>query len=56
MNRMTLKNVPASASGAAGYVYDAENRLVSRSGGVTLNYDPSGRLCRRQRQRRDQCL
>ena len=27
------------------YVYDAENRLVSRSGGVTLAYDPNGRLC-----------
>jgi uncharacterized protein RhaS with RHS repeats len=26
------------------YVYDAENRLVSRSGGVGLAYDPLGRL------------
>jgi putative endopeptidase len=26
------------------YVYDAENRLVSRSGGVSLAYDPNGRL------------
>jgi RHS repeat-associated protein len=26
------------------YVYDAENRLVSRSGGVSLAYDPMGRL------------
>jgi RHS repeat-associated protein len=30
--------------GISSYVYDAENRLVSRSGGVALAYDPNGRL------------
>ena len=27
-----------------GYTYDIENRLVARTGGVTLRYDPLGRL------------
>jgi YD repeat-containing protein len=29
---------------SATYTYDVENRLVGRSGGVTLRYDPLGRL------------
>jgi YD repeat-containing protein len=33
-----------TSDGVNTYVYDAENRLVSRSGGVTLAYDPNGRL------------
>ncbi|HEY0313556.1 MAG TPA: RHS repeat-associated core domain-containing protein [Allosphingosinicella sp.] len=33
-----------TSDGTNSYVYDAENRLVSRSGGVTLAYDPNGRL------------
>jgi RHS repeat-associated protein len=33
-----------TSDGTSSYVYDAENRLVSRSGGVTLSYDPNGRL------------
>ncbi|MDQ8757254.1 RHS repeat-associated core domain-containing protein [Sphingosinicella sp. LHD-64] len=33
-----------SAIGSAGYGYDGENRLVSAPGGVTLAYDPLGRL------------
>jgi RHS repeat-associated protein len=33
-----------TSDGTNSYVYDAENRLVSRSGGVTLSYDPNGRL------------
>ncbi|MDQ8757257.1 hypothetical protein RCO27_13580 [Sphingosinicella sp. LHD-64] len=33
-----------SAIGSAGYGYDGENRLVSAPGGVTLVYDPLGRL------------
>jgi RHS repeat-associated protein len=33
-----------TSDGTDSYVYDAENRLVSRSGGVTLSYDPDGRL------------
>jgi RHS repeat-associated protein len=33
-----------TSDGTSSYVYDAENRLVSRSGGVTLAYDPDGRL------------
>jgi len=33
-----------TADGVNTYVYDAENRLVSRSGGVALSYDPNGRL------------
>ncbi len=32
------------ASGATGYLSDAENRLISTSTGVTLTYDPLGRL------------
>jgi RHS repeat-associated protein len=32
------------SDGTNSYVYDAENRLVSRSGGTTLGYDPNGRL------------
>lgn len=32
------------ASGATGYLYDAENRLIGSSTGVTLTYDPLGRL------------
>lgn len=32
------------ASGATSYLYDAENRLISTSTGVTLTYDPLGRL------------
>jgi RHS repeat-associated protein len=32
--------------GARTFGYDAENRLVSASGGNTLHYDPSGRLFR----------
>jgi YD repeat-containing protein len=37
-------NLTASPDGQGGtlaYVYDAENRLVSRSGGVSLSYDPA---------------
>jgi YD repeat-containing protein len=30
--------------GTSSYTYDAENRLVSRSTGVSLAYDPNGRL------------
>jgi RHS repeat-associated protein len=33
-----------TSDGTNSYVYDAENRLVSRSGGVSLAYDPMGRL------------
>jgi RHS repeat-associated protein len=33
-----------TSDGTNSFVYDAENRLVSRSGGVTLSYDPNGRL------------
>jgi len=33
-----------TSDGINSYVYDAENRLVSRSGGVSLSYDPNGRL------------
>jgi YD repeat-containing protein len=33
-----------TSDGTNSYVYDAENRLVSRSGGVSLSYDPAGRL------------
>jgi RHS repeat-associated protein len=33
-----------TSDGSSTYVYDAENRLVSRSGGVSLSYDPMGRL------------
>jgi RHS repeat-associated protein len=33
-----------TSDGTNTYVYDAENRLVSRSGGVSLAYDPNGRL------------
>ena len=32
------------SDGTSNYVYDVENRLVGRSGGVTLLYDPLGRL------------
>jgi RHS repeat-associated protein len=32
------------ADGTSTYVYDIENRLVERSGNVTLTYDPLGRL------------
>jgi RHS repeat-associated protein len=32
--------------GTNSFVYDVENRLVGRSGGVTLTYDPLGRLYR----------
>jgi RHS repeat-associated protein len=34
------------ADGATAYAYDVENRLVERSGGVVLTYDPLGRLFR----------
>jgi RHS repeat-associated protein len=33
-----------TSDGTSTYVYDAENRLVSRSGGVSLAYDPMGRM------------
>jgi RHS repeat-associated protein len=33
-----------TSDGSNSYVYDAENRLVSRSGGIALAYDPNGRL------------
>lgn len=33
-----------TSDGTTGYAYDIENRLVSTSTGVTLTYDPSGRL------------
>jgi RHS repeat-associated protein len=33
-----------TSDGTYRFVYDAENRLVSRSGGVSLSYDPNGRL------------
>ena len=35
-----------TSDGTSGYVYDVENRLVSASSGVTLDYDPAGRLWR----------
>ena len=35
-----------TSDGTTGYVYDVENRLVTASNGVTLDYDPSGRLWR----------
>jgi RHS repeat-associated protein len=35
-----------TSDGATGYVYDVENRLVTASNGVTLDYDPTGRLWR----------
>ena len=35
-----------TSAGADTYVYDVENRLVGRSGNVTLTYDPLGRLFR----------
>ena len=35
-----------TSDGTTGYVYDVENRLVSASNGVTLDYDPAGRLWR----------
>ncbi|HEY0311446.1 MAG TPA: hypothetical protein VGC56_03030, partial [Allosphingosinicella sp.] len=33
-----------TGDGVSTYVYDAENRLVTRTGGVSLAYDPNGRL------------
>lgn len=33
-----------TGDGTVGYVYDAENRLVTTSNGTTLRYDPLGRL------------
>jgi len=33
-----------TGDGTTSYVYDAENRLVSATGGTTLSYDPLGRL------------
>jgi RHS repeat-associated protein len=33
-----------TSDGSAMFTYDVENRLVGRSGNVTLNYDPLGRL------------
>ena len=33
-----------TSDGSSTFVYDAENRLVSRSNGTTLAYDPNGRL------------
>lgn len=54
LNRMTLKSVPASASGAAGYSayygYDIGNRQTfvrfgsTAGAGVTMTYDTLGRL------------
>jgi RHS repeat-associated protein len=44
---MITETVPHPDTGApvtTSYVYDVENRLVSRSGGVSLVYDPLGRL------------
>ena len=35
-----------TSDGTSGCVSDAENRLVSRSGGIALAYDPNGRLWR----------
>lgn len=35
-----------TSDGASTFLYDVENRLVGRSGGVTLAYDPLGRLYR----------
>ncbi len=35
-----------TSDGTTGYVYDVENRLVTASNGVTLDYDPAGRLWR----------
>lgn len=35
-----------TSDGTTGYVYDVENRLVAASNGVTLDYDPAGRLWR----------
>jgi RHS repeat-associated protein len=37
-------NANLTSDGTTGYVYDAENRLVSTSSGATLTYDPLGRL------------
>jgi RHS repeat-associated protein len=33
-----------TSDGTSTFTYDVENRLVGRSGGVTLSYDPLGRL------------
>jgi RHS repeat-associated protein len=33
-----------TSDGSNSFAYDAENRLVSRSGGISLAYDPNGRL------------
>ncbi|MBN8809642.1 MAG: RHS repeat-associated core domain-containing protein [Sphingomonas sp.] len=33
-----------TGDGTSTYTYDVENRLVGRSGGLALNYDPNGRL------------
>jgi len=35
-----------TSDGTTDYVYDVENRLVAASNGVTLDYDPAGRLWR----------
>lgn len=35
-----------TSDGTTTYVYDVENRLVAASNGVTLDYDPAGRLWR----------
>ena len=35
-----------TSDGTSSYIYDVENRLVGRSGGVVLTYDPLGRLWR----------
>lgn len=33
-----------TGDGVNSYAYDVENRLISRNGGLSLSYDPSGRL------------
>jgi RHS repeat-associated protein len=33
-----------TGDGTASYIYDVENRLISKVGGVSLYYDPNGRL------------
>ena len=42
--RRLFPNCNLTADGANSFVYDIENRLVGRSGGVSLVYDPLGRL------------
>ena len=40
----TTPTATSRGDGTNTFTYDLENRLVGRSGGVTLSYDPLGRL------------